>query len=383
MADRSGVGPLVAYASATSGEEELVRRSIEAAGWHLNVKPGVIQTEAELRSRLVAGEPGVLLILEPSALIQEAMVAGWIVLTSRRHRDASHGRELFWVAAQRAQVLISALLHVARMGPELAPIRRAARALGRSLTREEFLAHWAAPLVSVIMPLFNHEDEVLSAMRSVLAQTLADFELIVVDDGSTDASRARTFEIRDPRVVRVWQAGGGPSSARNAGLVRARAENYLAFLDSDDLWEPLFLERLVETLEMAPRGAGLAYCDYGFSLDGGDETVLRVEDASFPTLVLSDGLIPTGSFVFRRSILAEAGLLDEDLTRAEDYVWLLRLAAKFELVRVPEVLFHYRRSSRGQLLTSTLDLQRLEQPRMDALEAWARRVLPRARSRYS
>jgi hypothetical protein len=354
-----------------------VRRTIGAAAWHLNVQPHVLHSQDELRARLEAGGPGLLLILAPSACIHMALARGWIVLTSRRHRDARHGRELFWVAAQRPEVLVRALLHAARLGPHLDPMRRSARALGASLTPEAFLARWAPPLVSVIMPLFNDQDEVLTAMRSVLAQTLADLELIVVDDGSTDDSRARTFEVQDARFVRVWQAAGGPSVARNAGLALARAESYLAFLDSDDYWEPLFLERMVETLEAAPPRVGLAFCDYHFCLDGGEETVQCVEDASFPALVLSDGLIPTGSFLFRRNVLSEVGLLDEDLARGEDYAWLLRVAAGFDLVRVPEALFHYRRSSHGQLLTSPPDPRRLEQPRLHALDVWARRVLPR------
>jgi GT2 family glycosyltransferase len=378
VADRDGIGTLAGFTPAGSATEELVRRSIEAAAWHLSLTPRVFTSEADLRTCLT-GKPGILLMLEATECMHAALSAGWIVLTSRRHRDARHGQELFWVASQRPEVLLRALIDVGRRKIELLPIRARARALADSLTPEEFFARWAPPLVSVIMPLYNDEEELAAGIRSVLSQTIGDIELILVDDESTDASRARSYEIEDPRITRLWRSGGGPSAARNAGLAFARAESYLAFLDSDDRWAPLFLERMVETLEAAPPRAGLAYCDCRYSLDDGAETIRSAADASFPALVLSDGLIPIGSFVFRRSVLDEAGLLDEHIERGEDYEWLLRVAARFDLVRVPEALFHYRRSSHGQLLTTALDQRRMERLRLDAFDAWTQRVLSRAR----
>lgn len=118
-----------------------------------------------------------------------------------------------------------------------------------------------APSVSVLIPVYNRSGCVGAAIESVLAQSLPDFELLVVDDGSTDGSPAvvEDFARRDPRVVPMRNPGRpGPASARNAGLRRARGE-FVAFLDSDDVWMP---DALSVRLEAIRGGAILAGGDY-------------------------------------------------------------------------------------------------------------------------
>lgn len=95
-------------------------------------------------------------------------------------------------------------------------------------------------VVSVVMPLFNKEKEVARAIDSTLAQRMSDFELIVVDDGSTDSGPEIVRGYRDPRIRMVSQANAGVSVARNRGIALARAE-LIAFLDADDQWDPTFL----------------------------------------------------------------------------------------------------------------------------------------------
>jgi len=126
-------------------------------------------------------------------------------------------------------------------------------------------------------------------------------------------------------------------------------------LDVDDIWLPTFLERTIEAL--ATSSAALAYKDYLFSLDDADPESVEVNDASFPSLVISDGLIPMGSFLIRRDVVDEVGVFDEGIDRGEGYAWLLQVAARFDTVRVPEKLFLYRRNSQGQLMTHSLDSQ--------------------------
>src|SRR5215510_8385440 len=106
------------------------------------------------------------------------------------------------------------------------------------------------PLVSVIMPTFNRADTIRRAVRSVQAQTFTDWELIVVDDGSTDNTVA-LIEGRDPRLKLIRQENQGTAGARNAGL-SAGAGSYIAFLDSDDEWLPHHLELCVSFLEAFP-----------------------------------------------------------------------------------------------------------------------------------
>jgi glycosyltransferase involved in cell wall biosynthesis len=101
------------------------------------------------------------------------------------------------------------------------------------------------PRVSVIIPAYNAAEHISGALESIFDQTFRDFEVIVVDDGSTDNTKevVRAFQGKE-NVRYFYQRNGGQSSARNLGVREARGE-YLAFLDADDLWMPEFLERMV------------------------------------------------------------------------------------------------------------------------------------------
>ncbi len=97
------------------------------------------------------------------------------------------------------------------------------------------------PIISVVMPLYNKELEVSRAIESVLKQTVQDFELIIVNDGSTDKGPDVVSAVNDPRLRIINQENGGVSAARNGGIKETRSE-LIAFLDADDQWEPDFLE---------------------------------------------------------------------------------------------------------------------------------------------
>ena len=115
------------------------------------------------------------------------------------------------------------------------------------------------PLISVIVPVYKVEAYLTACVESVLAQTYHNFELILVDDGSPDncPRMCDEFAARDSRIRVIHKENGGLSSARNAGIDAAKG-SYLAFLDSDDLWTPFFLERLYRAIEET--GAELAVC---------------------------------------------------------------------------------------------------------------------------
>ncbi|HSR58560.1 MAG TPA: glycosyltransferase family A protein, partial [Candidatus Binataceae bacterium] len=114
------------------------------------------------------------------------------------------------------------------------------------------------PRVSVIIPVFNAAKTVGQAIDSVLAQTMRDFEIVAVDDGSRDASLAILKNYGDKLRI-LEQQNRGPSAARNLGIANSSGE-YLGFLDADDWWQPEFLARMLPPLER-DAGCVLAYCD--------------------------------------------------------------------------------------------------------------------------
>lgn len=190
-------------------------------------------------------------------------------------------------------------------------------------------------LVSVIMPAYNSARFLAESVRSVQAQTFGGWELIVVDDGSTDetAAVARGFVEADPRVRYVARPNGGQAAARNTGLGEARGP-LVAFLDSDDLWLPEKLAAQLAVLE--DRGVDLVYTDgHIFSEDGAewpDEHFYIVPGETrgvemFRTLFRSNR-IGTLSVLVKRSALDAVGLFDEDRAyqNCEDYDLWMRLA---------------------------------------------------------
>src|SRR5437867_1216291 len=109
------------------------------------------------------------------------------------------------------------------------------------------------PRISVIMPVYNGEAFIAEAIRSVIAQTYACWELIVVDDGSIDNTRQVVSGFTDQRIAYISQENQGLAAARNTGIQHSKGE-YLAFLDHDDLWAPTFLERCVSALQLVGSG---------------------------------------------------------------------------------------------------------------------------------
>ncbi len=107
------------------------------------------------------------------------------------------------------------------------------------------------PAVSVIIPLYNKERDVARAIGSALAQTFADFEVIVVNDGSTDGGSCIVAAFSDPRMRMVHQRNAGVSAARNRGIADARS-GLIAFLDADDEWKPEFLETIMRLQSLFP-----------------------------------------------------------------------------------------------------------------------------------
>jgi len=206
------------------------------------------------------------------------------------------------------------------------------------------------PAVSVVMPAYNVEPYIGTAIESVLAQTFTDLELLVIDDGSTDASAeiAGTFALADPRVRLLRKRNGGLSSARNFALRHASGP-FIALLDSDDAWDPSFLAAQLDVLRSRPDVAivtGNAR-DLGGPRDG--QPSRPAPDARpAPDLaqLIADETSVFIMTVFRREVYERVGDFDESMRSNEDYDYWLRAAlAGCRFARHDTPLGSYRRRS--------------------------------------
>jgi Glycosyl transferase family 2 len=195
-----------------------------------------------------------------------------------------------------------------------------------------------APAFSVVIPAYNAAATIGTTIRSVLAQTLSDLELIVVDDGSTDRSVAiaEALASEDGRVRLIRQANQGPSTARNAGISEARGP-LVSILDSDDLWMPHYLEAMVQALESDP-GAGFAYTDAWVLHDRSGRIFRRTPFDDYPpppagasTEEILRRLVEQNfvmcSVTMRRAVVVELGAFDTSMQSAEDYDLWIRIVA--------------------------------------------------------
>lgn len=232
----------------------------------------------------------------------------------------------------------------------------------------------AGPAFTVVMPAFNAERTIAASIRSILGQTRDDFELIVVNDGSTDgtADVARRFT-DDPRVRVLDQENGGPGAARNHGIAAGSAP-YVSLLDSDDLWLPTYLEAMGAALDAAP-AAGFAYTDAWVLDDAsgriGKKTAMAYQDPPMPPpddphdflrLLLTRRNFVFTSTTLRRSALEDAGpfIVPATPSGAEDYeLWLRIVAHGYRAIRVPGTLAIYRKHQ-GSLSTDAVALLRGE-----------------------
>lgn len=193
------------------------------------------------------------------------------------------------------------------------------------------------------MPCFNGEYHLHRSVESVLAQTMGNFDLIVVDNGSTDRSLDVLDSFSDPRIRVRHQPQRGVSLARNLGLQEAHA-SLVAFLDCDDTWSPDFLEKMCAGLTDRPE-AVLAYCGWqnlGLSGGRGEPFVPPDYETHEKYAVLLEGCRwPIHGALTRRDALLKAGGFNTQLTIAEDYLLWLECSAQGALVRVPEVLAQY------------------------------------------
>lgn len=204
------------------------------------------------------------------------------------------------------------------------------------------------PTVSVITPAYNVEQYLGIALESVLAQTFSDYEILVVDDGSSDSTPAiaERFAARDPRVRVFHKPNGGISSSRNVALREARGE-LMALLDGDDLWDPQFLETQVEILRRRPDVDIITANARNLGGRRSGKPARPWPDRRPPPDLLQIIADEEAVFImcmFRRRVYETIGEFDERLRTNEDYDYWLRAALQgFRFCRNPQPLAQYRR----------------------------------------
>lgn len=212
------------------------------------------------------------------------------------------------------------------------------------------------PLVSVIIPAYNAGEFIDATLQSVFAQTHQDFDVIVVDDGSTDTTRARVRAYGD-RVRYIHQMNAGVGAARNRGLDAATGD-YVAFLDADDLWRPEKLEIQLKVAARSP-SSGLIACDGRRFLSGGDPmpghllsrwVVERLAGCDGGSLVgrfyrealQSNPITSPSQMLIPRPVTREIGPMITGRNTAEDWDYTLRIALRYPITMHADSLVLYR-----------------------------------------
>lgn len=233
------------------------------------------------------------------------------------------------------------------------------------------------PTLSVIIPAFNSETTIKRAVDSVLSQTMSNYELIVVDDASTDKTLGIISAIDSSSISVIRHTSNrGAAAARNTGIKAARG-HWIAFLDADDSWPRDKLERQLNTLTRSPRRFVASVTGFALHKGGNSNLVhLHIEPENVRREILFGCAVSPGStLMIERSVYDGVGLLDENMRRLEDWDWLLRFSEQHTLLCIPEPLADI-------YLTdgSATGLERREAAIMNAIELIESHHLPRLAS---
>jgi glycosyltransferase involved in cell wall biosynthesis len=205
------------------------------------------------------------------------------------------------------------------------------------------------PSFSIILPAYNAESFLRQTLDSILAQTYADFEIVLIDDGSRDQTAA-IAEGLDPRIRVFRQANAGIANARNRGIAEARGD-WIAFMDHDDLWHPQKLAAQAQLLQSRPE-CGIVYGDY---LRWDPATAPTFPDADLDTTRIAEDLsglilhrmvefnwVLLSTAVIRRQVFATVGLFDPTMPPADDWDFSIRASVRFPFVKMAQPVTLYR-----------------------------------------
>lgn len=199
------------------------------------------------------------------------------------------------------------------------------------------------PMISVIIPTFNYAEFISDAIDSVLAQTFKDFEIIVVDDGSTDNTKDILNKYSD-NIKYYYQDNKGPASARNLGIKNASG-SYICFLDSDDIFMPNKLKLQIDTFHsISKQNTALLYSNFTSVNKRLDISIQHYKCPKFQShkiafdYLIKNNFINTSTVMIKRDFLCDVDLFDEKLKYLEDYDLWLKLGSKYEFFHIRNFL---------------------------------------------
>ena len=196
-------------------------------------------------------------------------------------------------------------------------------------------------LVSVILPTYNREVLLKQSIDSVLNQSYANLELIVIDDASTDKTSNLVKSYSDNRILYIKHNENKHASAsRNTGIRKAKGK-YLAVLDDDDTWLPHKLEMQVSLLNNCPESTGLIYCWMDYRNKNNEITATikpALKGYIFGNVLDKQRVGGCPTLLIRKSVISKCGLFDESLLRGNDGDFIRRICLQYEVDLIPEVL---------------------------------------------
>lgn len=219
------------------------------------------------------------------------------------------------------------------------------------------------PQVSVIITCYNYGKYLAGCIDSILCQTYQDFEIIIIDDGSTDNSSEIVQKyLTNPQIQYIRQENAGQANAKNAGILAATGE-FIAFLDADDLWECTKLEKQMPLF--ADPTVGVVYSRARYIDEDGKSLNLKLEgkylkprSGRVTDFLFFDNFVPFSSAVLRRECIEKKGPFDETFRMGIDWDLWLRISTQYLFVQIDEPLLIYRVGHPGQMSKNVEERQR-------------------------
>lgn len=213
-----------------------------------------------------------------------------------------------------------------------------------------------SPIFSIIIPVYNREVAVLRAVDSVLSQSFTDFELLLVDDFSSDNSLSVLSSLSDPRIVVLpLPENKGPAGARNQAIKHARGR-YICFLDSDDEYEPEFLQEAFNKMQSSSENVGFIWTGVLFKSSSDQEKVKELAawvpgrfDDGYKSFLHSLHIGTNSGITIKREVFEAVSLFDESLRAAEDTDFFLRASQRFQFDHIDKPLIKIYRDNSDRL----------------------------------